>query len=528
MDQAILNKKLKRSKADKVYFAEKLLLNANFEPLKLEYQQKAYLRDKSIFRSLRWGRRSGKSTTMCIDALHESIFNKGQDIHMITADGEKTTELARELDGLIHRSKYVSSSVKVDNTKSKTFFNNSRIKIITGGSKSGSAGTSAVGGSANALYLDEIQDIEEQNVRIIIPVVFGQLTPPKFTIAGTPRARGDFSDKLFMDNHQKITDGRSIKKTDPQGSFSFHEYRTCDVDKDDNIINIRSPRISAESLRLAQRTMTPLFFRREFCLHFVDSLTAVYPEELRNECGILGKPDTFSDDRISVAGLDYGKTRNNSVMGIASYNAQQDRWELYYFKSWPLGLKYQKVNHTINNILPIKFKNLRFMLFDKTGPGNAASESLEKTKRPYKQGFTFTQPSKITLAETAVELLESQRLVYYPHPILNKEMIDYTRDLNDQDKVIYKKGESDDFVDALNLVAVAISMYENGTSKYGPALKKMQINQNGVVSRSLGLRAADTRGRNQGLNGILNGHQAINNYNNNLRQARMSRGRNYV
>jgi hypothetical protein len=526
--EPVLKKKLKKAKKDPVYFARKFLKNTDFKPLKVEPQQAAFLRDPSTFRSLKWSRRSGKSAAIAIESLHKCIFYKGKNIFIISADSSKVEEFGIELDGMIHRSDFIPSSVLVDNRQSKVFANRSRIKMLTGGSKSGSQGTSAVGGSATDLYLDEIQDIDEDNVRIILPTVIGQLTPPKLVISGTPRTREDFTDELFKDHYQITIDGQKTKKTkNIHGAYSYHEFRICEVTEEDKIINVKSPRVTPESLRLLQRSMGPLFFRREFCLEYVDNLTSVYPEELRDACGILGKPATFRSENLSMAGLDYGRQRANSVLCIAEYNNQQKRWEAKWFKTWPLGTKYQTVNHWVNTVLPSNFPGMKFMLFDETGVGKAAGESLELTKKPYKQGYIFTQPSKTSMVENAVALMETQKYTYYRHPILHKEMKAYSRDLSPQDRIIYKKGESDDFVDALNLTALAIHMYENNASKYGPLLKSMNYN-NFIVPRNLGTNALGGRNINnitdQNIEVIMN-NPYISSHPTNLRQARMNRGR---
>ena len=47
--------------------------------------------------------------------------------------------------------------------------------------------------------------------------------------------------------------------------------------------------------------------------------------------------------------------------------------------------------------------------------------------------------------------LETDYVRFYKHPILDKEMASYTRLINDNGRVLFEKGESDDFVDAFNM-----------------------------------------------------------------------------
>lgn len=477
-----LKKILTKAKHDPIYFAKKFLLDKQYKPLKLEKQQQALLQDPSKFRSLEWSRRGGKSTVMCVDAIHGAVFNKSENIFYISADGTKVEEMAVELDGFIHRSDFISPMIVTDNRHSKVFGNQSRIKLLTAGSKSGSKGTGAVGGSATRLYIDEIQDISEENIQLILPTVIGQVqSSPKLTIAGTPRNKGDFTDRLFTNIKYTTIDGGERELENEYGVYSYHRFQICDIDDNDEIINIRSNRVSLEDLESLKKSMGIETFRREFCLIHADTITSVYPATLQEKAGILLPPEHKRTTNICCAGLDYGKTRNKSVLTIAEHS--NGVWNANRFKTWELGTQYQDINHYINTVIPKYFPNARLLLFDETGVGKAASETLEMTKKPYKEGITFTTPMKVTLAENCVSMLESERLLYYPHKILTEEMTAYTREVTPAGRTIYNKGLSDDFVDSLNLTALAIHMYELNTSKYKNIKKTNRI----LLPQSLGV-----------------------------------------
>ena len=63
---------------------------------------------------------------------------------------------------------------------------------------------------------------------------------------------------------------------------------------------------------------------------------------------------------------------------------------------------------------------------------------------------------KVSLVENSVMNLETDYVRFYNHPILDKEMASYTRLINDNGRVLFEKGESDDFVDAFNMCNDAI------------------------------------------------------------------------
>ena len=76
---------------------------------------------------------------------------------------------------------------------------------------------------------------------------------------------------------------------------------------------------------------------------------------------------------------------------------------------------------------------------------------------------------KVNLVENTINNLESRYVSYYPHKKLDKEMQEYIRENKDNDRIIYKKGESDDFVDSFNLCNLAITKYiEDGPKRDAP------------------------------------------------------------
>ena len=162
-----------------------------------------------------------------------------------------------------------------------------------------------------------------------------------------------------------------------------------------------------DELETVKSTIGAEMFRREYCLEFLDSISMPYYSEIREMAGICKEPKNFFSDRIAVGGVDFGKRRNNSVLTIeAPYN-----------------------------VLDV----------------------------------IFSQPKKVDLVENSINLMESRYLTYYPHKQLEKEMDDYVRETTENDRIIYKKGESDDFIDSFNLCNLAISDYnQNGAKRTSP------------------------------------------------------------
>ena len=88
---------------------------------------------------------------------------------------------------------------------------------------------------------------------------------------------------------------------------------------------------------------------------------------------------------------------------------------------------------------------------DATGVGKSITEGLNYHNRFEIKDILFSQPTKVSLVENSVMNLETDYVRFYNHPILDKEMAAYTRLVNDNGRILFEKGESDDFIDAFNM-----------------------------------------------------------------------------
>lgn len=465
-DKTRLRKVLQRAKNDKVFFAENFLRNPDNEPYVLEAHQKAFLRDPSQFKILLCSRRSGKSLLFQIDILHRLFFLKNQSIGALFPTLSQSREWSNTFSDLVYRSPLIGSSFMVDNKLEKMMPNRNRLKIASAGTKSGQSEDSAqVGSGFTALLLDETQSLDEESLSTIIPTILGQQgNKTTLMLAGTPRTKRDFFYKNIKNSFQ-ITDtskGSSPQPLDPNGVFSLHRFQVTEVDETGKILYTRSPsRLTIEDLESVRSVIGTEKFRREFCLEFLDTTSLPFYDELVKAQGYLSKPDVFQSKQLCVGGIDFGKVRNNSVLCIAEFNPQIKKWEAKYFKSWNLGTRYQDITHYINNILPIRFPKLLMLGVDATGVGKSITEGLNYQNRFEIKNILFSQPMKVSLVENSVMNLETDYVRFYNHPILDKEMASYTRLINDNGRVLFEKGESDDFVDAFNMCNDAITDVTN-------------------------------------------------------------------
>lgn len=465
---------LKKSSKDPIFFFEHFCNDVTGDKYKLEPQQKLFLRDRSQYRILFFSRRSGKSLVLAADCIWRSFFNPNKNIVIISPTLDQAKTLANTFNDIIARSPLLQSSFTTTNKLDKQLDNNTRIKFATAGAQSGQKQNSAlVGSSVNYLYLDEVQALDKDAMGTIMPIISGQRGAPYITYAGTPRGRtGFFYDQIL---NSKTIREIYVNNGEPRpckegGDYSLHRFKICEIDDDDNVILSRAEyRLTIDELETIKHTIGVEMFKREFCLDFVDDISIPYYTELRKMAGILKPPVEFRDYRVACAGIDFGKRRNNSVLTVGVYNEQTSRWEAPYFKSWDLGTPYKVITSYLNNNLPSRFPNIAALCLDATGVGQAISENVNKNVPYDVYDIIFSQPMKVDLNENAINNLESRYVVYYPHETLEKEMTEYIRETTENDRIIYKKGASDDFIDSFTLMNMAITKYiQNGERREKP------------------------------------------------------------
>lgn len=481
MDDKV-KKILAKAKKDPVFFAEHFLINQENKPYKLEPQQKLFLRDLNPYKLLFCSRRSGKTLTMICDILHKAFFRKNQNIVLLAPTSEQAKTFANVLNDILLRSPYLNSSFIINNKLDKQLTNGTRIKFKTAGASSGRAeDSSTVGESVSTMYIDEAQSISGESYSTILPAITGQLSQSEIIFAGTPRARsGTFFETImnaFQISESYVNNGKP-KKCPNNGKYSLHRFQITDLDEHGNVAYSRAEyRLTIDELETVKSTIGNEMFRREYCLEFLDSISMPYYKDLRMMAGICKEPTNFFSQQISVGGIDFGKRRNNSVLTIAIQTPTHD-WEARYFKSWPLGTRYKEITHYLLNVLPQSFPNFQSLAIDRTGVGESIAEGIE-LDAPYNiLDVIFSQPKKVDLVENSINLMESHMLTYYPHETLEKEMDEYVREITENDRIIYQKGESDDFIDSFNLCNLAISDYtQNGGYKTTP-FRSYSLNTN--------------------------------------------------
>lgn len=461
---------IRRCKDDIVFFAEHVIRSEDGGFYKLEPHQKAMATSTEGQVVYFCGRRLGKSFLLAVEALHRALFRKYQRVFVLSPTENQAKELAETISGMIERSTLIEQEVKLNNVMEKKFVNGSRIIIRTGGGR-GSV-SSIIGSGANLLIMDEIQDISDELISKIIPVMRGQKGSSKLIVAGTPRDRSGFLYESLENAPRVWDDGKWYDYPENTGNFTVYRQQTCYMDEDDNIIRSSTPRITIEELKQDFENIPRLEFKQEYCLDFMSSVSDVYSEDLREQ--VFYQPDEqipFRSIRPVVAGIDIGKMRNETVLYIAEVvpdpkpeNKSYKRLDLKWVKEFPLGTDYTEVEDYLSYILPAQFPKLFRIVVDATGVGEAICEVLQKrankNNAKYQiEPFKFSKEKKKDLVESGVAALERGQAIVAYNKRLDHEMRGYKRELTDSNNYIYNKtAGSDDYVDSMNLCLYNIAL----------------------------------------------------------------------
>lgn len=160
---ALEYKKIQAVMSDKVMWAQIFVTTYDASlkkhtPWTARWYQAEMLRDPSLKKVARCGRRTGKTETMCIDMLHNATTKNNFRCLVITPYENQVRLIFTRLKELLESSPMLNA-MKIKMTSSPyniSFNNDSCILGFTTGAASGSGASSVRGQRADALYLDEM------------------------------------------------------------------------------------------------------------------------------------------------------------------------------------------------------------------------------------------------------------------------------------------------------------------------------------------------------------------------------------
>ena len=164
-------KKLAEIVNDPVKWAQAFLITWNGDkkcntPWTARWYQAETIRDDSLKKVYRCGRRTGKTETMVIEALYQTYKNPNYRVLIITPYINQVDLAFKRISELVDASPAIKARVvrQVKNPYQLEFSNHSSILGFTTGASSGSGGASIRGQRADLLILDEVDYMNDADV----------------------------------------------------------------------------------------------------------------------------------------------------------------------------------------------------------------------------------------------------------------------------------------------------------------------------------------------------------------------------
>lgn len=140
-------------------------------PLEPYDLQAEILRDPTINKVLRIGRRGGKTHTMIIHMLWQCNIRRHITCLVVAPYDKQVLEIYDNLIALLNASPILKGTFKATKDPYRIKFNNdSRIVLMTAGTKSGAEGGSVRGQDADIIYLDEMDYLNSSDVSSVLGI----------------------------------------------------------------------------------------------------------------------------------------------------------------------------------------------------------------------------------------------------------------------------------------------------------------------------------------------------------------------
>lgn len=165
------------------------------------WYQEEILRETSVRRVLRMGRRTGKSTTICVYLLWFSFVHDNKTCVIVTPYENQIRHIWEIFDGFINKSPELAASIKrrSKNPYEIEFGNGSRIKGFTAGTKAGAAGASIRGQGADVIWIDEADYLLEADIVAVTAIALEAPGRIQIILSSTPSGRRGFFYKVCTD-----------------------------------------------------------------------------------------------------------------------------------------------------------------------------------------------------------------------------------------------------------------------------------------------------------------------------------------
>lgn len=479
---AVEKRRLREVMSDPIKWAQAFL--RTFDPREKKivpwvarWYQVEMMRDKSVKKVYRCGRRIGKTETMVVEMLYQASSNRNFRVLMAAPYENQIRNMFTRLNELIDESPLVKAQIK-SRTKNpyKIEFNNGSMIL---GFTTGDDAASIRGQKADWIYIDEIDFMSEYCFEVVAAVAI-ERAEIGITVSSTPLGKRSHFYKMC---------------TVPEMGYSQHYHPST-----------HNPNWNAEMEAELRAQLTSEGYVHEVLAEFGTQETGVFNKDKldlaikhenyayneldyyqQNDCEEKNEyPTMLMFDQQNPAppnvfrtmGVDWDKYQASSSILILDYDIIQKKFKV--FKRYELPRSEYSYDNAINTIISLnEIYNPSYIYCDKGsgeyqierlhiyGEQNPASGLKAKVK-----GWSFAnkldimdpiskemekKPLKPFMVNQLQILVERENLIMSPYDkVLMKQLVDYEVEKTTEAGIPKFTSKNEHFVDALGLAYLAM------------------------------------------------------------------------
>lgn len=457
--------------------------------------QAEILRNRSVRKVYRMGRRLGKSESMIVDALWQTCTRKNYRVLFITPYENQVELIFRRLRELIADSPMIKDEVTKMKSSPYTveFANGSVILGFTTGASTNSGAASIRGQRADWLFLDEL-DYMGENDYSTVAAIANERPDIGITASSTPTGRRDVFWKMCTDpnfgyTHWHFPSQRSPLFTQELDDRARSEFSQVQYEHE-ILAEFGTEEMGVFNKDKLDEARTKMFYT-------YDELTNLQLRRLEGGpppmSFVYRDGDRAPQNLYRTMGVDNDKTQAGTSIVVLDYDIKKQVFWVMKAHMVPQG-EYS-YSHAMDTIIRMnKIYDPKWIFMDK-GAGEVQLEQLhlygeqhpasglknkligwqfaQKIKVPDPVMRTYSeQPMKPFMVNSLVKAFEEDRIILSPFDDrIHKQLVDYTIERITPSGVPVYTSKNEHFVDALGLAFLAFVLKFPNIAKH---IKKIE------------------------------------------------------
>lgn len=460
-------------------------------PWVARWYQSEMMCDKSYKKVYRCGRRTGKSETMIVEALHKAHTNKYFRILIVTPYENQVRLIFMRMNEILNESPLLKSQI-VKNTKNPyhiEFNNGSAILGFTTGASSGSNGASIRGQRADWIYLDEVDYMGAGDFDAVMAIA-GEREDIGITMSSTPTGRRSHFYECCVDPKRGFIEHFHPSTHNPNWSIKMEAEFRAMLSEQGYVHEILAEFGTQDTGVFDKNKVDAALNRRYYAYNELDYYQQVRADMTKKEQNIDVEMFMYDEyhpapfNPLRCMGVDFDKYGASSSILILDYDVKMKKFMV--MKRIEVPRSEYSYDATVNLIVKLNTIYNPSWIYCDSGSGEYQIERLhiygdehpesglknKVVRRNFKQSLEITDPITYEVEKKPLKLFmvnqlqvafERDLLVLSPFDeVLHKQLIDY--------EVVKRTGVTNDpvftsvnehFVDALGLAYLAFVLEFN-------------------------------------------------------------------